>query len=479
MGFITYKQADSRWGRKNYNGSSTMATAGCGPTACAMIAYGINGKTTPLDTMKYMQNHGYAIRNNGTAWNGIPSCLKAYGLQNVQDVPNMTKCWELMSKGYVGVFLFRGGSRGGITWTTSGHYIAVTDYKVQNGKHYIYTRDSGGRNHTGWYCYETQMRGLIPRIWLGSLPKANPTPKPAPAPAQSTNGKIYTGTFPTKTIKKGSKGDQVVRWQNFLKWMGFSIKADGIFGQITADITKAAQKKFGLTGKDIDGIVGPTTIKKAKAYKKPISSASTSTSASTSKTTSTSTSKSTSVTKTPSTPTRKKMSKIGHARADYDHKAGDSSGKEVCKTGFTYNSSSNSVYNWTYVFRPKDIAKAEKAAVMCEKAIANNNIGYCSSGETKYGKSRAMTKLAKAAKYDLSKINVKCGCSCGDLICLCNHWAGLSTCYIGSGKQLAASLKKNSNFTCYSYKKGMQLYRGDVLITAHSNGKNNHVVMCL
>ena len=270
MSFITYKQADSRWGKKNYNGSSSMATAGCGPTACAMIAYGIDGKTTPLDTMKYMQKHGYAIRNNGTAWNGIPSCLKAFGLQNVQDVPNMTKCWELMSKGYVGVFLFRGGSRGGITWTTSGHYIAVTDYKVQNGKHYIYTRDSGGRNHTGWYCYETQIKGLLPRIWLGSMPKATPAPKPTPAPAPSTSGKIYIGTFPTKTIKKGSKGTQVVRWQNFLKWMGYDIKADGKFGPITAEKTKAAQKKFGFTGKAIDGIVGPNTIKKAKAYQKQV-----------------------------------------------------------------------------------------------------------------------------------------------------------------------------------------------------------------
>lgn len=181
----------------------------------------------------------------------------------------------------------------------------------------------------------------------------------------------------------------------------------------------------------------------------------------------------------PAAPTRQKMGRIGHARKDYDHKAGDSSGKEVLKSKFTYSASSGSVYNWTYVFRPKDIAKANKAAEMCEKAIANNNIGYCSKGETAYGKAKAMTKLAKAAKYDLSKISVKCGCSCGDLICLCNHYAGLSTCYIGSGKQLAESYKKNKNFECKKYTRSMQLYRGDVLITAHSSGKNNHVVMCL
>lgn len=181
----------------------------------------------------------------------------------------------------------------------------------------------------------------------------------------------------------------------------------------------------------------------------------------------------------PATSTRKKMSKIGHARKDYDGKAGDSTGKEVCVTKFTYTRSDKSVYDWTYVFRPKSIEKANKSASMCEKACANNAIGYSSHGETAYGKAKAMTKLAKAAGYDLGKIKTKCGLSCGDLICLCNRWAGLSTCYIGSGKQLAESLKKNSNFTTIKYKKGMQLYRGDVLITAHSNGKNNHVVMAL
>ena len=178
----------------------------------------------------------------------------------------------------------------------------------------------------------------------------------------------------------------------------------------------------------------------------------------------------------------KKTSKstiIGQACADYDHKAGDSSGKEVTKSKFKYSTSSTSCFNWTYVFRPKDEAKAEKAASMCEKAIANNNIGYNSHGETAYGKSRAMTKLAKAVDYDLSKITTKCGLSCGDLICLCNHFAGLSTCYIGSGLGLAKKYSQSSKFTRIPYKKGMELKRGDVIITAHSNGKNNHVAMVL
>lgn len=224
--------------------------------------------------------------------------------------------------------------------------------------------------------------------------------------------------------------------------------ADGLWGRATS---KAVQKWLGVT---VDGYFGPNSVKALQRWINKVTAS------------------------TPSTPVSSGKY-IGQACADYDHKAGDSSGREVCKSAFKYSSSSTSVYNWTYVFRPKDSAKAEKAATMCEKAIANNNIGYNRKGETAYGKSRAMTKLAKAVNYDLSKISVKCGLSCGDLICLCNHWAGLSTCYIGSALPLAEKLKANSNFTCLSYKKGMALKRGDVLITAHSSGKNNHVAMVL
>ena len=127
MGYITYKQYDSRWGSKNYNGSSNMATAGCGPTSIAMLAYAVDGKTTPLQTMKWLQTHGdsthksFAVYGNGTAWNGIPACMSAFGLKDVKKIDvssSMSEVWKYLAKGYCAVFLFRGGSRGGVCWTT-------------------------------------------------------------------------------------------------------------------------------------------------------------------------------------------------------------------------------------------------------------------------------------------------------------------------------------------------------------------------
>lgn len=257
----------------------------------------------------------------------------------------------------------------------------------------------------------------------------------------------YNGTLP-KLPERGyfklkDSGAEVKKLQSFLNWLlKTNLKVDGKLGSLTQNAIKQYQKKMKIKQ---DGLFGKESLEKAKIY----------------------------------ILTRTKMSKIGHARSDIDKLPGDSSGKEVTKSNFTYSTSSNSVYNWTYVFRPREISKANKAAYMCEKAINNNNIGYNSNAKKAYGKDKSVDTLAKKVNYDLSKINTKCGLSCGDLICLCNHYAGLSTYYIGSGKQLAEKMKYDTNFITIKYTPKTLLYRGDVLITAHSSGKNNHVVMCL
>ena len=273
MGYITYKQADSRWGSKNYNGSSTMATAGCGPTSVAMLAYAVDGKTTPIQTMKYMQTHGdkkhktFALYGHGTAWNGIPACMKAFGLQDVKEVnvnTSMANVWKYLAKGYCADFLFDKGTKGGITWTTSGHYVAVTNYRVKNGKHYVYTRDSGSRNHTGWYCYETQMKGLIPKVWVGLVPgkEVITTPKPT---INKPTGK-YKGIIAEPVIKKNSSGNQVKNLQKFLNWYGnFNLKVDGNCAAKTVSAIKLFQKTEGLKE---DGVYGKKSYEKARKYEK-------------------------------------------------------------------------------------------------------------------------------------------------------------------------------------------------------------------
>ena len=77
--------------------------------------------------------------------------------------------------------------------------------------------------------------------------------------------KAYTGKFPTKTIKRGSKGLNVEHWQKFLVWAGYDVKIDRDFGPDTEKATIKFQTKHKL---EADGIVGPLTIAKAKTIKK-------------------------------------------------------------------------------------------------------------------------------------------------------------------------------------------------------------------
>lgn len=121
-----------------------------------------------------MVGQGFATKGNGTTWNGITKTLEHYGFE--VKTPNisssMTSAWKELNKGNrAGVLLFKKGTMGGITWTSGGHYVAFLDYKVQNGKHYFYTKDSGGRKNDGWHCYETTMKGLLPKIWIVELPE--------------------------------------------------------------------------------------------------------------------------------------------------------------------------------------------------------------------------------------------------------------------------------------------------------------------
>ena len=201
MSTKVYSQLDTRWRylpypTKRYN----IGTSGCG---CCSVTNLLVETTkyksyTPKDVQPYMKQ--FAIAGQGTTWAGITKSLQHYGFKTINH-PTMASIFDTLGKRKIrmGIILFRGGVKGGIRWTTSGHFVAFTNYKVVIKKHYFYTKDSGGRRHTGWYCYETQMKGLIPQIW-SALPaepkKATKKVKKATVkkPTPSANGKKIAQT---------------------------------------------------------------------------------------------------------------------------------------------------------------------------------------------------------------------------------------------------------------------------------------------
>lgn len=169
-----FKQLDSRWSDLAYpTKSSSFGGNGCGCCACTHIAIEQEAKKdwTPKTLRKWMVAQGFAEAGHGTTWNGITETLKHIGHKNVVRIWNdpMSKAWKELDKGdRIGVLLVDNSKTpDGTYWTASGHYVAFTDYrKTKNGNHWFYIKDSGGRNHDGWYCYEKSIAGALPKMWI-------------------------------------------------------------------------------------------------------------------------------------------------------------------------------------------------------------------------------------------------------------------------------------------------------------------------
>lgn len=182
---VTFRQYEGGWENNPYpNSSNNMANSGCGPTSIAnILANSILPSITPKEVGNYMNSKGYAVEE-GSTWSGMTDTLRHYGIDcTYLNYPSPSTLWEHMNKGhrYI-IILFGKGTQGGISWTEFGHYVAATGYKIENNKHWFYTRDSGGRKNDGWHCYEDTMSNLSCMFWVctsSSMPekfnmKANP-----------------------------------------------------------------------------------------------------------------------------------------------------------------------------------------------------------------------------------------------------------------------------------------------------------------
>lgn len=274
MNKTIYKQYDSRWGNKPYpTYGSSFSGNGCGCCACThlVIEQDRYKKYTPENLRPWMINQGFAYPNQGTSWSGIKLTLEHYGYKVVHVGINdpMSKAWtELNKKNRIGIILFLGGSGpNGTVWTLGGHYVAFTDYKVEGGKHYMYMKDSGGRDHDGWYSYENSMKGLVYQMWIVEKinTKPSPTPTPTPTPTPKPSKLVVDGIFGAASIKAaqklfGTQQDGVITGQ----YAGLKQYHKGFangsvkYGSNGSGLVYAIQKYLKLSGPD--GQLGPNTI---------------------------------------------------------------------------------------------------------------------------------------------------------------------------------------------------------------------------
>ena len=170
-----FSQLDSRWCKLPYpNKTYTIGTSGCGCVSVTNVIIETPQcwEYTPKDVQPYMKQ--FAVPGQGTQWAGITKAFDHYGLRAINHA-TMGDLFRILNKRKkrMGILLFRGGTKGGVTWTTSGHYVAFTGYKYKDGKHYFYIKDSGGRHNNGWFCYEKTMQGLVVQCWSATLKTTN------------------------------------------------------------------------------------------------------------------------------------------------------------------------------------------------------------------------------------------------------------------------------------------------------------------
>lgn len=248
----TFSQRDSRWGSLVYTrGGSTMAHAGCGATSMAeIIVNNPNYKDAdPRTTRKWLMANHYNI--SGTTWEGITKGLQHFGFI-VSSPGTMQALFDKLASGQYkwGILNFKAGSRGGVTWTSGGHYVAFTAYKYENGQHWLYTRDPGSRKHTGWFSYEKHMKGLIKKVWCCYLPDDKKTSAKASASASKTAVKKYDNTVIDISEHQGkidwnacSAGNVIIRSSYTSIGSKFVMKPDKYF---KANMKGAKGRKIGI-----------------------------------------------------------------------------------------------------------------------------------------------------------------------------------------------------------------------------------------
>ena len=295
MNSTCYKQYDTRWASLPYPRKPWLIrNCGCGEVSIcnAIIDMKQYANETPKTIQPYMKQFAES-RGNGTYHYGIPTAMKHFGMTEVAEHATMSKLWAELRKGGRNAVLLMGsrsaGSKG-VKWTGCGHFVEISGYKEEGGKHWVYVKDSASTSsyRNGWITYEDNIRGACLKCWSGKLNGSLSTAT-APTAVATPDGKLtidgvggistvkamqrffgttqdgvitgqnqsYAKHYPAlKSVKYGKGGSVCVRMMQ--KWLGIS--QDGIWGKGTST---ALQKKLGVTA---DGIFGAGSMKAWQKY---------------------------------------------------------------------------------------------------------------------------------------------------------------------------------------------------------------------
>ncbi|QUH20405.1 C39 family peptidase [Alkaliphilus sp. B6464] len=140
-----YNQTDKRWGSLPY-GSSTILSAGCGPTSLAMVVSGlVDNKVTPDIVADWSYRNGHRAEGTGSYWSLMTDGGKYYGL-NVEAISrrNPNDILKALSDGYPVIVAMGKGQ-----FTNGGHFIVLRGV-TEEGKILVHDSASVERSNKEW-----------------------------------------------------------------------------------------------------------------------------------------------------------------------------------------------------------------------------------------------------------------------------------------------------------------------------------------
>ncbi|MED9905192.1 MAG: phage tail tip lysozyme [Lachnospiraceae bacterium] len=172
---VDYKQTDARWGSNRYavdGESSTIKSAGCGPTAMAdVLAAIVSEYIDPLTCAAWARQHGYKVYKSGTSYSYPVAQAAEYGVKvrrlntsNVYGKPQAAVHNQALEELRNGNWIIACMGKG--LWTSSGHYIVA--YGVDGGMVYINDPASGraDRACNKWQTFISQVK----YYWVVEVP---------------------------------------------------------------------------------------------------------------------------------------------------------------------------------------------------------------------------------------------------------------------------------------------------------------------
>lgn len=263
-----YMQTDSRWKSVPYavkGESSTIGSAGCGPTACAMAISALLGREVlPPEVAKWLKAKGYKAKNQGTYYSGIAAVMKHYGVTATQITGDSvyhkpkatahTKALKALQDGNLVIACMGKG-----IWTSSGHFVLA--WKVDTSR--VYINDPASTKAMRMCNLISTWQNEVKHYWIVGAAKAQPEAQPQPEPKKEVDDEVIEEKKMNilgrerviPTIFKGNMNFGSVR--AVCEAMGFKVDSTGSVPSVAMEGIKVKVDGLGhvLPGINVDGTV--------------------------------------------------------------------------------------------------------------------------------------------------------------------------------------------------------------------------------